>query len=189
MQYLIIRGNIGAGKSTVATLVAEMLEATLVLEPVDEWRRSGALEAMYKGAKVPFQSYALATRVAKVAFSTLGAQTDVTVLDRWIDDDLLFATINLKGTDFAEYTKLWQQVSSMNHLVDTFTVWLDTDVKTCMERIMKRGRPEEECITEEYLNLLVAAGGSDAVVTNTNRSPHETATEIVNLFRVWRSST
>ena len=141
---------------------------------------------MYDGAKVPFQSYALATRVAKVAFETLKSDKHIAVLERWINDDLLFATANLEGVDFANYAKLWQQVAAMNRLGRTFTVWLQTDVNVCLDRIKARGRSEEAAITKEYLNNLVAPGGYDVIVDNTSRTPLETAKEIVRQFAIWR---
>jgi deoxyadenosine/deoxycytidine kinase len=187
MEHVVIRGNIGAGKSTVARRVADALGATLVEEPVAEWRASGALAAMYDGAVAAFQPYALATRVAAYRRAVWAHQPSVVVLDRWLDDDLAFATANLEAADLEGYTELWRTTNRLNPIERVFEVWIYVDTQTCLDRIRRRGRPEEASITAAYLRRFANPGDADLIVDGSRATPDEVAASVVRAFEAWRS--
>lgn len=184
MVHIVIRGNIGAGKTTAGRLVAAKLGGTFVPEPVDEWVRSGALAAMYSGQKAAFQAYALATRVANRQF-TVGRSSNIVVLDRWLDDDKAFAVANLTTEEYAAYEALWDVTAAMNDVGVTWSVWLDVPVDVCAARIARRGRPEEVGITAGYLCSLDVFKNVDAVVSG-DGEPDQVAGAIVDAFNRWR---
>lgn len=169
LKALVIGGNIAAGKSTVAPLIAEELGACLIKEPVESWRRSGKLQAFYDGklSAFEFQMYVLETRSSALNVQLSrwedehdGAQPEYLVLDRWLDDDLVFATVNhqigrITDADYAEYKRRHAEISrDFRHRLDIRVVWIGTTPEECMERIQKRGRGEEASITLEYLQAL-----------------------------------
>lgn len=184
MVHVVIRGNIGAGKTTVGRLVAAKLGGTFVPEPVDEWVRSGALAAMYSGQKAAFQAYALATRVANRHF-TVGRSSNIVVLDRWLDDDKAFAAANLTAGEYAAYEALWDVTAAMNDVGETWSVWLNVPPAVCAARIARRGRVEEAGITEAYLRSLDVFPDVDAVVSG-ELEPETVAGAIVDAFDRWR---
>ena len=186
MEHIVIRGNIGAGKSTIARRVADAVGGTLVEEPVAEWRASGALAAMYKGAVAAFQPYALATRVAAYDRAVWAKKPSVMVLDRWLDDDLAFATVNLSGGDLVRYVELWNVTNRQHPLQRVFEVWVHTELDECLRRIKLRGRGEEGTITKAYLAKFANPGEADLIVDNTNRAPDEVAAAVVRAFEQWR---
>lgn len=180
---LIIRGNIGAGKTTVGEMVAQRLGCPFVPEPVKAWQESGMLKMMYDGDATAFQTYALATRMAARASVLHEKRPDVVVLDRWYDDDRLFAEINLSPSRFRAYCIYWDWVNLMHPTGPAFVVHLTTPPAICLKRIRKRGRPEEKDITEEYLERLVVRDDCDMVLTNINLG--ETVDNICSSFTEW----
>lgn len=169
MKALVIGGNIAAGKSTVAPLLAEELDACLIREPVESWRKSGKLQDFYDGkmSAFDFQMYVLETRSS--AFNVQlslwektheGQQPKYLVLDRWLDDDLVFALVNNKmgrisDEEIEVYKKRHAEISrEFSHCLDIRVVWIGTTPEECLKRIHKRGRAEESGITIEYLRAL-----------------------------------
>ena len=63
MRFVVISGNIGAGKTTAGRLAALAVDACFVEEPVKLWQESGALEMAYSGMVNAFQPFALASRI------------------------------------------------------------------------------------------------------------------------------
>ena len=185
MVHIVLRGNIGAGKSTVGREVATLLGGVFVPEPVDQWVSSGALEAMYSGQKAAFQAYALATRVANRNF-IVAHRGGIVVLDRWLDDDKAFAKANLTAAEYVAYERLWDVTAAMNDVGETWSVWLDVTVDVCLARIARRGRDEETGITAEYLRSLDRPEGAVDAIVDGEPPAEMVAMLIVEAFCCWQ---
>ena len=69
-QFVVLEGNIGAGKSTMLNIMQKQLGLSVINEPTNKWQHVGQtdniLDLFYKDTKrwaYTFQSYAFLTRV------------------------------------------------------------------------------------------------------------------------------
>ena len=71
MRVLFLEGNIGAGKTSMLTMLGEHFGemVRIVEEPVKVWEESGLLAECYDGkvSRATFQHVALATKTAALA--------------------------------------------------------------------------------------------------------------------------
>ena len=159
MRFVVISGNIGAGKTTAGRLAALAVDACFVEEPVKLWQESGALEMAYSGMVNAFQPFALASRIflmkKRIAEYTRlkGKPPKLVLLDRWVWDDLAFASVCLKREDFVNYASYHAAVVAMEWRPVT-TIRFNVAVTDCYERIKRRGRAEEAHITLDYLTKI-----------------------------------
>jgi len=71
MRVVFLEGNIGAGKTSLLTMLGEHFgdKVRIVKEPVEVWEKSGLLAECYDGkvSRATFQHVALATKTAALA--------------------------------------------------------------------------------------------------------------------------
>lgn len=166
-KYLI-DGNIGAGKTTLVKLLEAYLngqgiKAKAILEPVDIWRESAALQYFYgdiAGRAYEFQTFTFITRIKRVINDIL-ANPDAEVYlferhiwsDRYIFGALLkeqFGPVRLQM-----YEMWWDMWAYIFPMKPTKWILLDTDVDTACHRITTRNRGEETSgISRDYLSQL-----------------------------------
>lgn len=111
---VVISGNIGVGKSKVAQQVSEFFHACYIPESISETE----LHDFYSDPKKhagKFQLKILDTRTLSLNMAILkwrrdhkGKNPSLIVMDRWLDDDLMFAKANrelgnINATDFEIY--------------------------------------------------------------------------------------
>jgi len=185
-KVFVIGGNIGSGKTTAGKAVAKALDACFVPEPVEEWVKSGRLAAFYKDPSkgYAFQTYAMQTRVqalnarlAQWRHAHHDEMPKVIVLDRWLDDDMMFGRVThqrggMTDEEFtrycAEHADLLRSVNKCGFLQNPHSVWLEAAPETCLARLNARGREEEQTIALDYLKALEAAkpAASHALATD-----------------------
>lgn len=165
-MYIAIEGPIGAGKTTLARLLAERLGAEPLLEVVEE---NPFLPLFYQDR----QRYAFKTQV----FFLLSRYRQLSrlrerplfggvVADYLFDKDAIFASLNLEGPEWDLYLDLYRELSLKLPPPD-LTVYLRAPVPVLLERIRKRGRPFEERMDPAYLEAL-----SQAYERHFARYPH-----------------
>ena len=153
-RYVVVEGPIGAGKSTLARLIAEHYDADLVLE------NPGAnpfLPMFYRDMK----RHALATQMfflfQRVNQLSALRQPDLferkVVADYMLAKDRLFAKLTLDDNEFALYAQLYNHLRPQVPAPD-LVIYLQTSVDQLMARIQRRGRPMEKGIGEEYMMRL-----------------------------------
>ena len=154
IDYLVIEGPIGVGKTSIAAKLAEDFSAELLLEQVDE---NPFLQQFYKDIKkfsLPTQLYFLLSRVE--ALQKL-RQRDIfgsmIVSDFLLEKDQLFARLLLDDKQFDLYRKIYDNLYIPDIKAD-LVVYLQAPVSVLMARIRKRGRIFERPIDAEYLNHL-----------------------------------
>ena len=158
--YVAIEGPIGVGKTTLARLIHEQLEAELLLEVFEE---NPFLSDFYADReKYAFQTqiFFLLSRyrqqhqvIARVL------QHSALVSDYTFSKDQLFARLNLSDDELAVYDNLHGVLAEKIPLPD-LVVYLQADLDVLMERIALRDRTYERAISREYLADLMEAYGT-----------------------------
>jgi len=158
-HYLAIEGPIGAGKSTLASLLAPPLGAELLL---DRPQDNPFLKDFYvDGPRYAFQTqlFFLFQRAEQVrALSEPGMFAPLVVSDFLLEKDRLFARLTLSDEEYRLYSLIHAQVAPRLPTPD-LVIWLDGPMVVLRDRIARRGRPMERRIDNEYLRVVAEAYG------------------------------
>jgi len=154
LSYIVVEGPIGAGKTSLSRLLAEHLNARLVLEVVEE---NPFLAPFYQDpARFAFkvQVFFLLSRYKQVQELAQGALFfEHTVSDYLFDKDFIFASLNLQGNEWELYQELYQQLRP-RLITPDLTVYLRAEPDLLLHRIAKRGRAFERNMAADYLRRL-----------------------------------
>ena len=157
IDYLVIEGPIGVGKTSIARKLANDFSAKLLLEQVDE---NPFLQQFYKDIKklaLPTQLYFLLSRVeALQKLQQRDIFSSMIVSDFLLEKDQLFARFLLDDKQFDLYKKIYDNMQVPDVKAD-LVVYLQAPVSVLIERIQKRGRHFEQLINAEYLTRLSKA--------------------------------
>jgi deoxyadenosine/deoxycytidine kinase len=154
-NYLVIEGNIGAGKTTLATRIAEQFNARLILE---QFADNPFLPKFYQDPdkySFPLELSFLASRYKQLN-DELGSQ-DIfkafTVADYYFMKSLVFAASTLKGDEYNLYRQIFYIIYSSLPKPDIY-VYLHISTERLLKNISRRGRDYEKSITGEYLQKI-----------------------------------
>ncbi|KAB1069746.1 2-amino-4-hydroxy-6-hydroxymethyldihydropteridine diphosphokinase [Tamlana haliotis] len=156
-NYLAIEGNIGSGKTSLATKISEDFNAKLILE---RFADNPFLPKFYEDA----QRYAftlemsfLADRYQQISddLSQLDLFKDFIVSDYDVFKSLIFSKITLAEDEFNLYRKLFYLMYKELRKPDLY-VYLYQNTKRLQENIKKRGRDYEQNIQDDYLEKINA---------------------------------
>jgi deoxyguanosine kinase len=153
-RYIVIEGVIGVGKTSLARLLSERLQARLVLEEVEE---NPFLKDFYRDrARFAFQTqmHFLFSRFQQQrGLRQLELFQERMVADYLFQKDRIFAGLNLSERELALYERLigWLELDVMKPDV---VVYLQAGPDVLMERIGRRGRPFERDMEREYIRQL-----------------------------------
>ena len=154
-SYIAIEGNIGAGKTTLATKFSEKIQAKLVLE---EFAENPFLPKFYNEPdKYAFQlelSF-LAERYQQLLkdLSNRNLFYQVIISDYIIHKSRIFARTNLDSGTFKLYNQLYQIIIKTMPKPELI-IYLNNDPDKLLSNISKRGRDFEKDIKAEYLNKI-----------------------------------
>lgn len=154
IRYIAIEGVIGAGKTTLATLLAERLNADLVLE---QFEINPFLEKFYKDRR----RYAFQTQIFFLVNRYIQQQNllqsnlfkEYLVSDYIFEKDKIFAYLNLEGEELKLYDTLATQLEK-NILKPDLVIFLKASVDKLMENIRKRDRVFERNMQRSYIEQL-----------------------------------
>ncbi len=177
-RSIAIEGPIRAGKSTLATLLAQEIGATRVVEP----RQNPFLPQFYRGEKsaaFPAQMWFLMSRYEQLcAAAERDAKTGKSapiVADYIFEKDKLFACLNLSDDELALYERQYQYFRDQLPTPD-LVIYLQASPKVLRTRLERKGLPDERTISGRYLEQVVQAyehfffhyTASDLLVVNTD---------------------
>jgi len=151
-NYITIEGNIGAGKTTLATMLAKRHNAKLILEQFEE---NAFLAKFYENpAKYafPLELSFLAERYQQLN-SDLNQQelfVNFTISDYFINKSLIFARKTLQDDEFFLFKKLFEIIIGSLPKPELL-VHLYVGVERLQANIKKRGRSYEQNIPDSYL--------------------------------------
>jgi len=159
MRYYAIEGPIGAGKSTLARLLAAELGYELLLErPEDNpflprFYRDPASGALPAQLAFLLQRAGQAEQLQQPDLFTRGC-----VADFMFDKDRLFAELTLAHADYELYLRVFERLA-WNVPPPQVVIHLTAPPELLLERIARRGRDYEASIDAAYLGRLSEAYG------------------------------
>lgn len=151
-NFVVIEGNIGAGKTTLSHLLSKHYNARLILE---EFADNPFLPKFYQNPDqyaFPLELFFMAERYKqlKELLQTKDMFQNVTISDYLFTKCLLFAKVNLPDEEFRLYQKLFEIINPQIVQPDIL-IYLHTPVNKLQENIKKRNREYEQSIPSDYL--------------------------------------
>jgi len=157
-RYIAVEGPIGAGKSSLAEILAEELSARIIRESPEE---NPFLGSFYKDRRRHAMSAQLFFLLQRYAQQGELAQDDLfsrggVVSDYLFAKDRLFALLNLSADEMVLYDRIYQMLK-VRTVTPDLVVYLQARTDVLLDRIRKRGRPEEKPIRAEYVEEVAKA--------------------------------
>ncbi|HBC79620.1 MAG TPA: hypothetical protein DEO60_03985 [Bacteroidales bacterium] len=154
-NYVVIEGNIGAGKTTLATRIAEQFNARLILE---QFADNPFLPKFYSDPEkysFPLELSFLASRYKQLneELGSLDIFKTFTVADYYFMKSLVFAASTLTGDEYNLYRQIFYIIYNSLPKPDIY-VYLHINTDRLLNNINKRGREYEKSITGEYLQKI-----------------------------------
>ncbi|WP_271767400.1 2-amino-4-hydroxy-6-hydroxymethyldihydropteridine diphosphokinase [Aquimarina algiphila] len=154
-QYLTIEGNIGAGKTSLAQLIAREFNAKLILE---RFADNPFLPKFYEDMEryaFPLEMSFLADRYQRLQddIAQFDLFKDFVVSDYDVFKSLIFAKVTLQSEEFKLYKKVFD-LMYRNLTKPGLYVYLYQNTERLLENIKKRGRDYEQKIPPEYLDKI-----------------------------------
>jgi deoxyguanosine kinase len=154
-NYVVIEGNIGAGKTTLATRISEQFNARLILE---HFADNPFLPKFYENPEkysFPLELSFLASRYRqlKEELTPLDLFKAFTVTDYYFMKSLVFASSTLQGDEYNLYRTIFYIIYGSLPKPDIF-VYLHLSPDRLLNNIRIRGREYEKTITREYLQRI-----------------------------------
>jgi deoxyadenosine/deoxycytidine kinase len=151
-HFITVEGNIGAGKTTLAHLLARHYNARLILE---EFADNPFLPKFYENPQqfaFPLELFFMAERYKqlKELVHTKDLFQSLTVSDYLFTKCLLFAKVNLPEEEFHLYQRLFEIIHQQLIQPDIL-IYLHAPVSRLRVNIKKRNRSYEQSIPDEYL--------------------------------------
>ena len=153
-NYIAIEGTIGAGKTTLATRIANDFNGKLVLEEF-EGDKNPFLPKFYKEPeKYSFQLemtfLALRYQQLKDKLGMLDLFQDFIISDYYVAKSLIFSRNNLQEDEYQLFSRFFNIIfSDMPN--PELLVYLYSDIDRLQANIHKRGRSYEQEISDDYL--------------------------------------
>ncbi|HAN19673.1 MAG: hypothetical protein A2X13_14465 [Bacteroidetes bacterium GWC2_33_15] len=152
LSYIVIEGNIGAGKTSFAKRIADDYNAKLILEQfadnpflpkfyIEPEKYSFQLELSFLAERYHQLNNELTSRDLFKSF---------TIADYYFMKSLIFARATLKEDEYNLYRQIFDIIYKSIPKPDLY-VYLHQDVNKLIKNIVKRGRDYEQGIRAEYL--------------------------------------
>jgi len=154
-NYIAIEGCIGAGKTTLAEMLAKDLNAELVLE---RFADNPFLAKFYKDPvhyAFPLEMTFLTDRYQQLKnlLSKRDLFTDLVVADYFIDKCAIFSKNNLHPDEYNLFLKIYDIITDFLPKPDLL-IYLYNTPENLLKNIAKRGREYEQEIKAEYLESI-----------------------------------
>lgn len=153
-DYIAIEGVIGAGKTSLARMLAERHQARLVLEQFEE---NPFLPRFYEDR----ERYAFQTQLSFLASRFRQQEVlrnrdlfhKMAISDYLFEKDRIFARLNLSGDEMALYDSIYGIMNSISARAD-LVIYIQSSVDRLMHNIHMRDRPYERDMSRSYISDL-----------------------------------
>ena len=154
LHYIAIEGTIGVGKTSLANLLSERLQAKLVLE---EFQDNPFLSDFYEDPeRHAFQTqlwFLIQRYKQQQDLRQVDMFQNLVITDYMFVKDRLFASLNLREKEMDLYDTV-ANMMEQNVIHPDRVILLQADTKTLMKNITNRGRDFEKNMSEEYIDAL-----------------------------------
>ncbi|HPR32917.1 MAG TPA: deoxynucleoside kinase [Prolixibacteraceae bacterium] len=158
MNFLVIEGNIGAGKTTLAEMISRDYNAQLVTE---NFADNPFLEKFYRDPET--HAFTLEMSFMAERYSQLMSELqnrnlfkDFAVADYYFMKSLIFSSVTLGNDEYVLYRKFFDIIYARLPRPDLY-VYLHKSSANLKRLILKRGRSYEAEIGEAYLSNIAQA--------------------------------
>ena len=158
-MHIAITGNIGAGKTTLATLLANHYGWDVLYEAVDNNPFLADFYADMPRWAFHLQLYFLNSRFGQMRRVRAEAGQKTIMQDRTIyeDADIFARNLHQSGTlsdrEYDTYRSVFENMLSLVRPPDLM-IYLHADLPKLRQQIKSRGRDYEQGISDDYLNNL-----------------------------------
>ena len=154
-RFIVIEGNIGAGKTTLSKKVANELDARLVLETFED---NPFLPKFYRDQEryaFPLELSFLAARYKQLTKDLEQGDlfNSLTIADYYLMKSFIFAKITLSDDEFQLYRQFFDMIRTFSAKPDVL-FFIHRDVDALKNNIVKRGRSYEQEMEKNYLSLV-----------------------------------
>ena len=151
-NYIVVEGNIGAGKTTLASMIAKDYNAKLILE---RFADNPFLPKFYSDPSrysFPLELSFLAERYRQLKEELVEQDLfrSFTVADYYFMKSLVFASATLEKDEYSLYRQIFYIIYSSLPKPDLY-VYLHVTPERLLNNIACRGREYEKSITADYL--------------------------------------
>lgn len=154
-NYVVIEGNIGSGKTTLATRIAAQFNARLILE---RFADNPFLPKFYNEPdkySFPLELSFLASRYKQLKEELVPQDLfkSFSIADYYFMKSLVFAASTLEGDEYNLYRQIFYIIYGSLPKPDIY-IYLHVVPERLVSNIEKRGRPYEKSITVQYLQKI-----------------------------------
>lgn len=151
--YIAVEGPIRVGKTTLASMLAETLQARHIAEPDN----NPFLDVFYAGEPTAFaaQMWFLEQRYQQLSTVTEDAEQPV-VADYIFEKDKIFACLNLTDAELDLYKRFYQPMQAKLRTPD-LVIYLKATPEVLKQRLKRKNLPEEREISEAYIEQIAVS--------------------------------
>ncbi|MDD3861181.1 MAG: deoxynucleoside kinase [Bacteroidales bacterium] len=155
LRYLVIEGNIGAGKTSLCNKIASERNAKLILE---QFADNPFLPKFYKNPdrySFPLELSFLADRYNQLKrnLESFDLFSELIVSDYFFMKSLIFSSSTLQEDEYKLYRQLFDIIYSSLPKPDLY-IYLHKSAENLIKNIKLRGREYEQDISFEYLKSI-----------------------------------
>ena len=152
--HIAVEGTIGVGKTSLAGILGDRLEAKLILE---EFEENPFLVEFYKDSdRFAFQTqlfFLLSRYRQQQQLQQIDLFTKTLISDYMFVKDRLFAALNLDDKEMSLYNAV-ARILEKNVASPDMVIFLQSDTDRLMQNIKLRGREYEKLIDWKYIDAL-----------------------------------
>lgn len=190
-RYIAIEGPIRVGKSTLANIIADRLNAQRVIEPEDNPFLASFYEGE-RGAAFQAQFAFMIRRFEQLQRLEAGGNSQkLVVADYIFEKDKIFAYINLTDQELEIYNRYYHHFRDQLPVPD-LVIYLQASPEVLKKRLRKKGSHSEISVSDDYIEEVIKAyehfffhyTSSDLLVVNTSEIDFvERHTDLQELLR------